>query len=241
MQLFITLRGETPLDLPLAHHHQIQGMLYALLAADPVYGEFLHDEGYGGNGGPKLFTFGPLAGDYTVAAKRIRFAGSVCLEVRSYSARFIQALLTSIRPGTALTLGSNRPLVERVVLADERVYDSCIKIAMVSPITVYETVVENGFTRYFNPSEDAFFHAVQENFTHKYHAAFGTLPDTPITLTPLRVDSVRDKYVTRYKDTVIEAWRGQYRLSGTAKALDFLYHVGLGAKNAQGFGMFKVL
>ena len=49
------------------------------------------------------------------------------------------------------------------------------------------------------------------------------------------------KLVTRYKGILITAWYGTYQLTGERKYLDFLYQTGLGAKNAQGFGMFEIL
>ena len=47
--------------------------------------------------------------------------------------------------------------------------------------------------------------------------------------------------VTRYQGILIIAWYGTYRLSGECKYLDFLYQIGLGAKNAKGFGMLEIL
>ena len=49
------------------------------------------------------------------------------------------------------------------------------------------------------------------------------------------------KMVTRYQGILIIAWYGTYRLSGECKYLDFLYQIGLGAKNAKGFGMLEIL
>ena len=49
------------------------------------------------------------------------------------------------------------------------------------------------------------------------------------------------KLVTKYKGGFINAWFGDYELSGERKYLDFLFQTGLGGKNAQGFGMFEVI
>ena len=61
-----------------------------------------------------------------------------------------------------------------------------------------------------------------------------------ITITPVRLTPA-DKYITIYKNTIIEAYRGIYVLSGRPEFLDFLYNVGLGSKNSQGFGLFDVI
>lgn len=49
------------------------------------------------------------------------------------------------------------------------------------------------------------------------------------------------KMVTKYQGHYIIAWYGEYILSGKRKYLDFLYQVGIGAKNSQGFGMIEML
>ncbi|MBQ8166545.1 MAG: CRISPR-associated endoribonuclease Cas6, partial [Lachnospiraceae bacterium] len=62
---------------------------------------------------------------------------------------------------------------------------------------------------------------------------------TAVRLEPIKVTQ-KDKYVTKYKGIYVSGWKGIYQLSGEAKYLDFLYQTGLGAKNAQGFGMFEI-
>ena len=54
-------------------------------------------------------------------------------------------------------------------------------------------------------------------------------------------DKFPKKMVIRYQGVLITAWYGTHKLSGERKYLDFLYQTGLGAKNAQGFGMFEIL
>jgi len=49
------------------------------------------------------------------------------------------------------------------------------------------------------------------------------------------------KLVTKYQGSYIEAWYGNFILSGKRKYLDFLYQTGLGSKNSQGFGMFNII
>ncbi len=53
--------------------------------------------------------------------------------------------------------------------------------------------------------------------------------------------SPKDKVIAKYKGFYLDGWKGRYKLKGKRKYLNFLYQVGLGAKNAQGFGMFKVI
>ena len=63
---------------------------------------------------------------------------------------------------------------------------------------------------------------------------------TAIKIQPIQI-SAKDKFVTKYKQSYITGWYGIYKLIGERKYLDFLYQVGLGGKNSQGFGMFELL
>jgi len=49
------------------------------------------------------------------------------------------------------------------------------------------------------------------------------------------------RVVTKYKDTWINGWKGMYRISGSSRALEFIYNTGLGSKNSQGFGLLEVI
>lgn len=51
--------------------------------------------------------------------------------------------------------------------------------------------------------------------------------------------SARDKDVTRFKETIITAWRGECTLAGWPEYLTFLYYTGLRVKNSEGFGKLE--
>lgn len=113
-------------------------------------------------------------------------------------------------------------------------------IRMESPICVYSTDRQTKHTTFFNPDEERFYEAVNSNFIRKYKAVFSRNPESGIQLEAAEI-RMKDKYVTRYKGYYISGWKGKYRLSGQQEYLDFLYQVGLGGKNSQGFGMFSVV
>ena len=45
------------------------------------------------------------------------------------------------------------------------------------------------------------------------------------------------RIVTRFKEKWITCYKGKYALTGSSKALEFIYNTGLGVKNSAGFGM----
>ena len=125
-------------------------------------------------------------------------------------------------------------------LYDYTVEETELLIKMKAPLTVYATDSETRKTFYFGPDEPMFYDMINDNFYRKYQAYYGILPTLAIRL-EVCGNKPPQKVVTNYKGTYITAWRGTYKLSGERKYLDFLYQTGLGAKNAQGFGMFEIL
>ena len=75
------------------------------------------------------------------------------------------------------------------------------------------------------------------NYENKYRAVTGNEPE-PLAIEPL--DPQR-KIVTRFKETWINGYKGSYALTGSHRALEFVYNAGLGVKNSAGFGMLERL
>ena len=123
---------------------------------------------------------------------------------------------------------------------DYTVEDEKLLIEMKSPLTVYSSDPVSGRTYYFEPSEPGFTEMINENFKRKYEAYYGIRPFSLVEV-KLKEGYRPRKIVTKYQGIYVNAWLGQYCLKGERKYLDFLYQTGLGAKNAQGFGMFGIL
>lgn len=240
MRLQIILNTkDSPLELPIAHHHILQSVFYSLMKDDKG-NSGLHDRGYDYEKRSfKLFTFGPIIGKYRISGSKISFIERSELEFRSTDGNVVRQMAENAKK-IGVRFGSNNYLGVDVVVTDpsEKIFDDELTITMKSPICVYRTD-SGGHTTFFNTSEDEFYDAVAENFRRKYVAAFGKSPETGIELLPYRVGA-RDKYFTKYKGFYIEAYKGKYILKGKPEYLRFLYDVGLGGKNSQGFGMFSV-
>ncbi|WP_339063934.1 CRISPR-associated endoribonuclease Cas6 [Tepidibacillus marianensis] len=79
-----------------------------------------------------------------------------------------------------------------------------------------------------------------ENLKKKYEAYTGKKINGEFRITPLKVTN-KDKVITKFKGFIINAWSGIYELRGNPEVLDFAYRVGVGGRNSQGFGMFKII
>ncbi|MCR5530868.1 MAG: CRISPR-associated endoribonuclease Cas6 [Lachnospiraceae bacterium] len=247
MQLLISidLMGQS-LELPIAYHHIVTSLYYRLMGQEEAV---LHDVGKKfGKREYRLFTFGPIDGPYQVdrERKRIRFRDRITMEFRAADRNLVQTISNNALTD-GVTFGNTTYKEVTCSLSDGKITEQDIRIQMLSPICARKTEeekTEDGCVRkkeiFLNPSLPEFAQAVADNFRRKYVAAFGVEPEGQISISPVSV-SHRDRYVTWYKGHVIDAYKGLYRLQGSADQLTFLYNVGLGEKNSQGFGMFRVV
>ena len=239
MQIKIIVKLINKLELPISYHHILQSILYTPLRVNLKFNN-LHDEGLKtGKREYKLFTFGPIKGHYIIKNKTIIFDEVIQFEVRSCYEEVITCIAEDIE-ANGIRFGDSTYRDIIVERRDFHIVSDDIIIQMVSPVTVHKTETNSNFTRYFNPNEYEFFQYVENNFIRKYRAYFGRESSKEVSFSKICV-SENDKYITRYKNIIIEGYFGTYRLKGDVDALDFLYQVGLGAKNSQGFGMFEIV
>lgn len=228
-----------PICLPKDYHHVLQSVFYDLMR-DEIENTPLHDGGYMcGKRVYKLFTFGPPTGDFHRVANRLVFEDSLSVEIRTLDEQLID-LIYRHTVDRGVRFGST---VYRDIACERTATGICSEdliISMQSPLCLYSTDPLSRHTRYIRPGDDVFGSAVLQNFQRKYTAATGSVPDSEISISVIDVRP-EDKVVTRYKDFIIEGYKGTYRLKGKSEYLSFLHDTGLGAKNAQGFGMFRVI
>ncbi len=240
MQLNIRILLEEPCNLPLAYHHVIQSALYELMK-EPGAGQSVYHDGGARYGARvfRLFTFGLLRGTYRIEKDRIIFTDEIRFEMRSTDEHCLRLVEANLKErGIALEGRRHQNVIAAV--KDDTVEKTELFIRMDSPICVYATDRETKKTTFFDPEDARFAKAADSNFRRKYEAAFQKPPKSGVVLTAVHVGR-KDKYVTKYKGFYISGWRGEYSLSGERKYLDFLYQTGLGAKNSQGFGMFRLV
>ena len=228
---------DSPLTLSLSYHHKIQSIIYNFLKEDMNFSTSLHD-GFNENSRSfKFFTFSSLSGKCSIHNKCITFYDFLSFEIRSILDGFSVILQRSLASKSWIEIDNSRIYLDSKIISSKEIDESSINIKMLSPITVYKT--DDNKTIFFNPLDDEFNSYVNQNFKRKYDAFYGYLPDEDLILTPLNI-SLKDKYVTKFKDTYITAWRGDYNLKGPKEYINFLYYTGLGAKNSEGFGMFSI-
>lgn len=240
MQLIITFSSNNEITLPIASNSIIQGLIYNALRSDSSFSFYLHERGTFSSGhNYKLFNFSEIKGRYRVENKTIIYTSPISITIRSCKAYFIQLLLSVFTIGKEIMLHNNRVTVANIKLFDEIIYSEKIKVRTLSPITVYVTD-NSGHTMYYSPEDKDFYDGITRNAHRKFIGFFGNEDGFALQITPC-AGKCFIKRATRFKDTFITAWHGEFELTGSIKTLNFLYNTGLGSKNSQGFGMFELM
>ncbi len=233
--------------VPIHYQSLLQGIIYHSLDEDPAFQKFVHNRGFINDRRKfKLFTFSRLFGHayYDRQTHQLIFHDTVFWYVGSVLPQLIHSL------GDRLLLSDGIRLGNQIVMIDSVAYEklpqfktNVLSIQMLSPIVVYSTIEKTDggrLTHFFGPHDEAFRQLVLKNCLRKYEAYYGEPYQDELDFHPLRV--VRgDKVVTAYRETIINAWNGTYRLRANRKMLNFLYEAGIAGKNSQGFGMFTVV
>ncbi len=225
-------------DLPVHYNRPLQGMFYSLMSdAIPDY----HDDGTViDNKKLKLFTFSriyPLS-SFKVEHKRMKFDGSFIVYFASPMQEIIDAIFKSIESEEVFRVEKNYFTLKKTEMVIENSDDSLL-VKTLSPITTYSTIVlpnGNRYTHYFSPYSSDFKKLVEENLKRKANALGINTDDKSITIEPYGITEKNEKLLF-YKGIIIKGWTGYFKLKGDKELIKLTLNSGLGAKNAQGFGM----
>lgn len=247
MRLTVQLKAiNNQLILPLNYQEALQGLLYHSMN-DSAFTAFLHNEGFQkGKRTFKLFTFSRLFGKHVIdrKLKTITYTDTVTWHIGSVLPEVVQKLGTFLLLNSGdLELNHQAIQIEGIDVDDLVIDKHSYVIEMLSPITVYSTFEQKDGrkkTNFFSPSDEVFPIMVENNFYNKYEAYFGKKPCDPFELVPLDIKP-QYKVVTSYKGFLLTAWQGRFQLTSSPEQIRFAYGAGLGSKNSQGFGMFRML
>lgn len=246
LRISITLSGlSDSVMLPIDHNYLLQAAIYQQIE-QPALRSFLHEQGFElGKRKFKLFTFSRLMGKVKVDPQQgcMLFSPPIKLVICSPLAIILQELASSLLKQGYIRLGKEVLHVEKVTATDQVVRGKNITVRMLSPLTVYSTLIDSGhrYTHYYSPFEPRFQELIQANLTKKYWLIFGRQAEEEgFSIEPLSV-SEKDFKVVKYKGTIIKGWMGTYRLRGDPQLLEVALNAGLGAKNSQGFGCCELI
>jgi CRISPR-associated endoribonuclease Cas6 len=119
-----------------------------------------------------------------------------------------------------------------------------LDIETLSPIVTYKTIYieDKKKTQYFKPYDAEFPKTIAENLKNKLSTIHDADPEhLEFHIAPTRFDLKRNESIIRFKGFIIKGYMGKFHISGSSELVYTAYHTGLGSKNAQGFGMFKIV
>ncbi len=242
MQFKITVEGKN-IILPISYHSILQALVYHILSDNSSYASFLHDQGYLSDSKVfKLFTFSLLYGKYEIKNKQIIFKEGCYFYVASPSDMFCNIFYDSVVCNNNIRLGNNSVIITEIESIPTIVNSNHVIIEALSPICESKVPKDNNKkTVFINPNEAEFNYLLNINFASKYKAFYKKNPESAIYLIPINFNE-KDKYVTKFDNRIfITAWKGKYELIARAEYISFLLNAGLGSRNSQGFGMFKII
>lgn len=232
-----------PLVLPRHYQSALQGMVYAMIG-DKKIQKFLHDEGFAWEKRRfKPLVFSWLQGKYLLQDGLIHFESPVDLYLSTSWEPLVRALSYSL-VADSLNLSGHSLTVDRLEMIPEpRFSDDDLIVRTLSPITMYSTLhTPEGrkITHYYDVRDREFSELIRKNLVKKAHAMYDLdLQDCPFSLEPIgRVDPRQQKSI-RYRNFLIKAWHGTFRMQGDKDMKRVAYQVGVGGKNTQGFGMIE--
>jgi len=235
--VFGALEGDK-IDLPVHYNRPLQGLFYYLMSnAVPKY----HDLGTRSeNKKLKLFTFSRIYpyNSFKVEHRRMVFKGLFNIYFASPIDKLVEAVLTSLDEQKVVRIEKNYFTLRKYEVIHNEV-DEEMLVKTLSPITAYSTIVlpnGNRYTHYFSPYSSDFKKLIEENLRRKASALDIEIKNNNLYIEPYGITEKNEKLLF-YKDIIIKGWTGYFILKGDPQLLKLALNSGLGAKNAQGFGM----
>ena len=241
---FVFEKEKGLIKLPISYQQNLQAMIYKNLS-DKI-SSFIHDEGFKYEKRRfKLFCFSRLFGRHKLDLinKNILFKGQISFYLSTPYSLLAEDFTENIVKMADVNIGRNRVYLTSVEVFTKRIVKDEIYVKMISPFTMYSTFKkDNGekIVYYYTPFDKEFQELIRKNIIKKYIAFYGKRPDLEdFIIEPVLVSEKRNINVVFYKNFLIKAWDGIYKISGSRDLMEFSYNTGIGAKNSQGFGMWE--
>ena len=234
----LVLEPDGVLKLPFAHFEILQGIVYKLIASNIELADEIHNIEGSEKKQFKFFCFTDLKGKYIIKDKNLCYQNRVAWEIRSCDDRIIDAIRNSLDTTDDILINNQKC---RIVLYKEstHTYKTGTEIVkMDTPMVYYITDRETGYSTYYNPLDREFLIGIVSNIKRKYKSFYDKETDCDIKIEIVKV-SQKDKCVTKYKESMITAYYGIYKITASPEIMNFVYYTGLGAKNSMGFGSIK--
>ncbi len=239
LRIRVDLDSLSPVVLPLTYNHLIQSFIYKMFSKVLPEIHKVAPE-YGGRK-YRPFVFSKLFGQsFNIKRQSISFEPPVFFYFASPDDVLMEVLANELINSESIRLGSNALRFTKISSYRTAVSTGECLVRTLSPVTVHSTLsTPDGKkkTYYYNPREKDFAAQIRSNMVRKLSSlslVSKMLHGGEFSIEPVR--NIKERIVI-YKGFVIHAWDGIFKLSGDSAWISCAFDWGLGARNAQGFGM----
>ncbi len=242
MRIELKMKPKEKLILPFSYNYYLQGLFYHMIK-NKALAKQLHDLGYGDVRKFKLFTFSDLRGKYIINYEKsqIIFENYVYFSFSSFDQALMSSLYDFLIENKDIQLYNQELTIEGIETNEYKNKKNEIIINMLSPLVLYSSIVLNNRERitYVNPLNSKFNELFKANIKNKFEA-IGKEILVNASIEPIDFNK-KNEIITKYKGFIIKGYTGKFKIKGDSQILHFLYDVGVGGKNSQGFGMFNII
>jgi CRISPR-associated endoribonuclease Cas6 len=258
MRLKLNLSCPPNSTLAYEHHHALRAVIYKILQrADPIFSEWLHEQGYElqGNKKFKLFSFGLLTGKpyrHDKANNRLVFPTglvewTVSFCVDTQVEKFVEGLFKSqilevVAAGTKVVFQ-----VQGVEIIEKPIFTETMRFRAQTGICLTEKTENDRYAQFRSPNDPHFKELFFKNLHNKVQTALKTKSDPPqyldlkILSEPKKWSAIVPSDEPNGKDTRTIGYRFDFEITAPAEWLRIAYDAGIGVNCSGGFGFLEIL
>lgn len=218
--------------LPYTYQRGIQAYIYSSFSYD--YAQQLHEMDDG------LFTpfvFSDLMGAHESNREGILYTSTAVLFIASPYEDILHEIFEHLTESGFMDIYGNMIPILEVKPVRNQCRDGVRFYHTLSPITMYQTQ-EDGYRYYPSPVEKEFERMLKENVNRKYEQVHAE--ETNVYFHFFMPQKVR-KHMRQYKNFRYVCYDLSFKIDTTAEIHSLILDMGLGSRNAAGFGMIEEL
>lgn len=238
MRVVVSLGGASRFLVPWNYQHFLHGFVYrAMDETRPRWAHLLHERGFKSEGHAyKMFTFSTLVPRRAKATEEgLLMEPPIRWWISSWFPETLEAVVRFMLVEGVVRLRDLELSVLQVSVEEPPELGTSASFRTMSPVmaaTVVDTPSGKG-QRFLRPEEPDFWRVIEENLRRKAKA-LGLRSDGELKLSDL--GGWRSKLIW-VQGTNVRGFEGSLAMEGDELLIRLAYQVGIGGRNAQGFGM----
>jgi len=256
VRIKVTFSDMAGKSFPFDYHSILSAVIYNIInTTDSDFARWLHDHGYGEKRKYKFFNFSPVTtkpGELEVDRKNrvvIFKTDTAYMYISTPKEELAISLINSLSVVKMIKVRGEWYKIDSVTAISPPSFENSAIFKAISPIVLTRPVVDESGKflppEYIRPWDKDINHALKKNAISKYRE-FGC--DIDEANVEFHVD---EKYIKkkgqdrvicarRYKKEKIIGFKVPVKVEAPPEFLHFIYDIGLGVKNSQGFGMIEL-